>query len=515
MSTANETRTQGISGSFLGRLRFSQKLAVLPGLAGLAFGLILGLTVYYQGQNLEHVEAIEREFLPTLEASRDLEDLLSEIQRGLHDAAAAENADALTEADAKRAAFVARIGALGRANRRTEVEIERLRTAFSAYYTLARGTTARLISTGVSDTLVEDLQRMSDGYNQIRDTLQTGTARDRREMAAAFQSARRANETSTRYIVLITIVVLVILISLSLAISRSAIRQLNLVSEGFARIGRGDFGSPVVIVLRDELGELGVQLNGIAHYLDELVRNIRRTAAQVNSAASEMASTASEHQRGASEQSSAVEETQRTMQSILASTEQVNAAIDTVLHNAEQTLAKNQVIAESISTLSAQTDGITEVLSTIKDIANKAELLALNAALEGTKAGEVGRGFSLVATQMQRLAENVQRAVGDIKSLTETIRRASAGSVLATEEGTKLATDTTRSAREIRLVTQQHQNGTRQVSLAMDDVAGVAQQAAASSRQIQASSEDLAALSQQLLDVTSRFRISSDHDGAR
>ena len=499
----------------LGRLRFSQKLAILPALAGVAFGLILALTVYYQGENLEHVEAIETQFLPTLEASRDLEDLLSDIQRGLHDAAAAENAEALAEADVQRATFSERIGALGRAGRRSDIEIERLRNAFTAYYTLARGTTARLIGSGVSDDVVADLERMSQGYNQIRGTLQQGTARDRREMAEAFRSARRANATSTNYIVVITVVVLIVLISISLAISRSAIRQLNLVSEGFARMGRGVFGEPVVIVLRDELGELGVQLNSIAHYLDELVRNIRQTASQVNSAASEMAATASEHQRGASEQSSAVEETQRTMQSILASTEQVNAAIDTVLHNAEQTLAKNQVIAESINTLSTQTDGITEVLSTIKDIANKAELLALNAALEGTKAGEVGRGFSLVATQMQRLAENVQRAVGDIKSLTETIRRASAGSVLATEEGTKLATDTTRSAREIRLVTQQHQNGTRQVSLAMDDVAGVAQQSAASSRQIQASSEDLAALSQQLLDVTSRFRVGNEVDGKR
>lgn len=515
MKTSNESRLLGLTGAFVGRLRFSQKLSLLPALAGAAFMMILLLTVHYQGQNLEHVEAIEQEFLPTLEASRDLEDLLSDIQRGLHDAAAAEDADALTAADTKRAAFVSRITALGRAGRRSDAEISRLTTSFTDYYSLARGTTARLIGAGVSDSVVADLQRMSDGYNEIKDTLQAGTTRDRREMAQAFTSARRANETSTKYIVVITVVVLLILISLSFAISRSAIRQLRLVSDGFARIGRGDFGEPVVIVVRDELGELGVQLNAIAEYLNDLVRNIGHTAAQVNSAASEMASTATEHQRGAAEQSSAVEETQRTMQSILASTEQVNAAIDTVLQNAEQTLAKNQVIAGSISTLSAQTDGITEVLSTIKDIANKAELLALNAALEGTKAGEVGRGFSLVATQMQRLAENVQRAVGDIKSLTETIRRASAGSVLATEEGTKLATDTTRSAREIRLVTQQHQNGTRQVSMAMDDVAGVAQQSAASSRQIQASSEDLAALSQQLLDFTSRFRVSAATDGKR
>src|SRR4029077_20627123 len=120
----------------------------------------------------------------------------------------------------------------------------------------------------------------------------------------------------------------------------------------------------------------------------------------------------------------------------------------------------SQVVAERIAALSGHTRRISEILEVIKDIANKSDLLALNAALEGTKAGEAGRGFSLVAAQMQRLAENVMGSVQDIKKLVADIRDASQAAVLATEEGTKLADATTEMARQIRLITQQQQTGT-------------------------------------------------------
>ena len=69
----------------------------------------------------------------------------------------------------------------------------------------------------------------------------------------------------------------------------------------------------------------------------------------------------------------------------------------------------------------------------------------------------------------------IMESVVNVKSLTADIRRASGASVIATEEGTKLAQATTRSAREIRMVMQQYQAGTEQVSAAIGrhDLRGV------------------------------------------
>lgn len=514
MSGERDSQTRGID-RWLGRFKFGQKLLMLPVIALVGYVVVGVLAHYFALENRAHLESIQRQFLPTLEASRDLEDLLEKIQRGLHDAAAAENADGIAETEPMRAEFLERIDEIRASGLRSTTEVAQLRQAFDDYYRLSARTTRQLIENGMSDALMPELARMSSGYNQIHDTLRRSTERDRRQMSAAFQSAIRANEQASAWNAGLSVSLTIILFGLSWTIAQGALRQLSLVSAGFERLGRGDMTEPVPVTSLDELGELGRQANVTTDYFRDLVRTVRRMSADLNAAAAQLSATSNQHQRGASEQSTAVEETQRTMQSILASTNQINGSLDAVLRNAEQTLAKNQLIAESIVTLSAQTDGITEVLSNIKDIANKAELLALNAALEGTKAGEVGRGFSLVATQMQRLAENVQRAVGDIKQLTEAIRRASSSSVLATEEGTKLATDTTRSAREIRLIMQQHQTGTQQVTVAMDDVANVAQQSAASSHQILASSEDLKTLSERLVEITSRFRVGDEEASER
>jgi methyl-accepting chemotaxis protein len=164
-------------------------------------------------------------------------------------------------------------------------------------------------------------------------------------------------------------------------------------------------------------------------------------------------------------------------------------------------------VASRIAALSKHAQRIQEILEIIKDIANKSDLLALNAALEGTKAGEVGRGFSLVATQMQKLAENVMGSVSDIKELTATISEATQSSVMATEESTKLASDTTRSAQQIMTVIQQQQSGTEQVTRAMDDVALIAGQSVAGSKQVVRSTEELLRLSTELQNQVSRFVI--------
>ena len=85
--------------------------------------------------------------------------------------------------------------------------------------------------------------------------------------------------------------------------------------------------------------------------------------------------------------------------------------------------------------LNKRVQQIGKVVEFINEIADKSDLLALNAELEGTKAGEVGRGFSLVAAEMRRLAENVITSTRAIEQLIEEIRDATNAAVMATEAG--------------------------------------------------------------------------------
>lgn len=268
------------------------------------------------------------------------------------------------------------------------------------------------------------------------------------------------------------------------------------------RVADGDLSNST-----DTQGDLAEAFNRMVVNQRALVKQIAETAIQLNSAAEEFVANARQQELGATEQSSSVEETRRTMESLLSSAREIGKTSQSVLQNAEKTQTNSQVVAERIAALSAHTQRITEILEVIKDIANKSDLLALNAALEGTKAGEAGRGFSLVATQMQRLAENVMGSVRDIKELTATINEATQSSVLATEESTKLASDTTRSARQIALIIQQQQSGTEQVTRAMNDVSQIVAQTTEGGKQIVASVNDLVKLSERLQELVGRFQL--------
>ena len=293
-----------------------------------------------------------------------------------------------------------------------------------------------------------------------------------------------------------------------LLVSNQIIRRLGALAAETDRIASGDLSRVTPVDdSADELGVVAKGLAGLAQQQREMALGINDTVLQLTAAAEEFTATARQQEQGATEQSSAVEETQRTLDSLLSSGRDIANASEGVLGNAERNLENSHVMAERVSELARQVERIGEILELIKDIASKSELLALNAALEGTKAGEAGRGFSLVASQMQQLAEKVMRAVGDIRELTTRIREATQSSVLATEESSKIIDDTARSMRQIALIIQQQLSGTEQVALAMGDVSKVATQTASGSKQVATAATDILRLSETLGKSLSRFTL--------
>lgn len=497
----------------LNKLRFRSKLMLFPALASVAFIVILAMAPFFAQRNEAAVERIRSGYLPALQARQSLVGRLDQIQRTLQDAVAVENLDALKEADRHQKKAVADLKTLERLRITDQNEIRKFKTQFLEYYEVARKTSASMIRGDMTDQTLAMLREMSERYKALEATLEKETAADAKSIDRAFQAAVAANRSSMYSYMGAAVIALVLMVLLAVRMTRTTMSQIDLVSQGFERMAGGDFSKPVELVVEDELGELGRQLNQVAAFVNQLASRIMDTAAEINSAANELSTAALVHQKGASEQSSAVSEIRRTIESTVNSADDVTASAETSLRNAEDTQEKNVVIANGIQALSAHTDRIGEILENIKDIANKSELLALNAALEGTKAGEAGRGFSLVASQMQRLAENVIGAVRDIRRLTSDIHTATATAVAATAQGTELAKITTDSARQIRLVMQQHRSSTALVSQAMDDIVDVAHRSAAHSEQVKTASTDLAGLSERLVAMISS--ISVDRGGAK
>ncbi|MWC27158.1 methyl-accepting chemotaxis protein [Paenibacillus sp. MMS18-CY102] len=106
--------------------------------------------------------------------------------------------------------------------------------------------------------------------------------------------------------------------------------------------------------------------------------------------------------------------------------QQVAAAFERVMADNENNLA-------SLHDLEQQSVAIKRVVQTIQEFASQTNLLALNAAIEAAHAGEYGRGFNVVATEVRSLAKNVQEAAQEIQKTVQNI----AGQVDRVNAGTK------------------------------------------------------------------------------
>ena len=202
-------------------------------------------------------------------------------------------------------------------------------------------------------------------------------------------------------------------------------------------------------------------------------------------------------------------------------------AIAEFIQAMQQTRADSAAVADSIAKLSKRVERIGTVVEVIDEIADRSDLLALNAALEGSRAGEAGRGFAIVASEMRRLAENVMDSTKEIKNLITEIREATAAaggaaeaSQRATEGGERLGSvaaaavegilagvqETSDAARVINLATQQQRTATEQVVASMAEIEDVTRQTTSASKQATGAAAELTQLAGRLAELIKRFK---------
>lgn len=282
------------------------------------------------------------------------------------------------------------------------------------------------------------------------------------------------------------------------------VKNLRTIADRANDIAGGDLTSNV-----QGTGDLTSAFNRMVTGLNGLVEQIMATAIQISTASEEILVVLKDQELAASHQASGVEETQRTMETLLSSARRIAESTQTVFRSAEKTQANNRTVADRIGELKSHTARISEILEVIKSIADRSDLLALNASLEGMRAGEAGKGFTLVAAEMRRLAENIKESIGDVKELITDIRESSLSSVVATEEGSLLSEQTTDTALKISLITQQQQSGTEQVTQSMEELSLLINQGVSGTRQVTTAAQELADSAEALRYAVEKFQILS------
>jgi methyl-accepting chemotaxis protein len=260
----------------------------------------------------------------------------------------------------------------------------------------------------------------------------------------------------------------------------------------------------------------------------------------VQSSSAELQSAANQQASGAKESSTAMNEITTTISELLATSRQIAESAQRVAHVAEETSAAArsgdttvQKSHESVNSIKRQVDLIVThmldlgkksqqiggILEIINELAEQTNILAINATIEASGAGDAGKRFAVVADEIRKLADRVGGSTKEIRVLIEEIRAAVNTTVMATEGGSKavdlgarqfaevtaalkqiteLLGTTTAAAREIELSTKQQTTAVEQVNIAVSDVAKAAKETEVSSGQTLQTAGQLAGLSRDL-----------------
>ncbi|MEN3356227.1 MAG: hypothetical protein V7637_209 [Mycobacteriales bacterium] len=316
-----------------------------------------------------------------------------------------------------------------------------------------------------------------------------------------------------------------------------------------AKVAEGDLTGVLSVNGSQQLRVLSENLNGMTSGLAELSGRVRAGAAQLGSSTSEILAAVSQHTATATEQSAAISETTSTVEEVRAASEQTakkagdvadaaRTSAEVSERGAEAVGAIGQAmgeisdrveaIARDILALSEQSQQIGEIIATVNDLADQSNILALNAGIEAAKAGEHGKGFAVVATEVRNLAEQSKQATGQVRAILGDIQQATAGAVVAIEQGTKVVEEgqvlaqragevirsqagtiqqAAHAAQQIAASAHQQSVGMDQVAQAMQDLTESTTQFVAGARQSQLAAEDLSQLATQLTSVIQRYRV--------
>jgi len=363
------------------------------------------------------------------------------------------------------------------------------------------------------------------------------------------ESSKEASYYITLFIVL-GAAAIVISLFVAFVLTRLIAAPLREISDAAARVADGDLTVNIRSLGRkDEAGVLSETFARMVERLKKQTGELSEAISVLASSSNEIAATTSELASGTEQTAIAVSETTTTVEEVK---QTANVTSQKARHVAEIASGAAQVsqngtrlvkdtlegisnireqveyIAGTIIKLAEHNQAIGEIIAAVDDIAEQANLLAVNASIEASKAGEHGKGFMIVAQEIKSMSELSKQATRQVRSILNDIQKSSSAAVLATERGSKAVEATvsqssstgetiqklagsineaSQAVIQIAASSQQQLIGMDQVAVAMNNIKQATTQNAASTKQVEITIRNLQELGVRLKDLVRHYRV--------
>ena len=283
-------------------------------------------------------------------------------------------------------------------------------------------------------------------------------------------------------------------------------------------------GNMNLTVGNDYLGEFAPIQAAMGQILDALntaLSRIHVTAQQVSEESVQMATDAQTLSSGSVEQAAAVQELSASIQDISRQVDRTSEDAGDARTASEEAAMQLEICDRKMEALTAAMEDISKssqqiggIIKTMEDIAFQTKILSLNASVEAARAGEAGRSFSVVADEVQTLANKSSASAHNITQLIEnSMQLVAYGASLSSDTTEALAVVISSARKSTEIVERiagsavEQSQSLKQLTLGMEQISEVVQTNAATAEKSAASARELSGQAEELKVSVQRFRL--------